>query len=57
MPEAYAPAMMCQSDNRLHFWLRIRPWYPLFQPYLLGVALLLPVLSALGFVAGGRELA
>ncbi len=41
----------------IHLWLRIKPWYARFQPYLLSVALLLPLLSALGDVAAGRELA
>src|SRR5204863_7934666 len=41
----------------LHYWLRFRPWYPRAAPWLLGVALLLPVLALLGFVAAGREVA
>ena len=41
----------------IHLWLRIKPWHSEALPYLLGVELLLPVLSALGFIAGGRELA
>lgn len=39
----------------LHFWLRLRPWYPRVVPYLFGVALLLPVLALLGFAHAGRE--
>src|SRR3989454_7327299 len=41
----------------LHYWLRFRPWYPRAAPWLLCVALLLPVLALLGFVAAGREVA
>ena len=37
--------------------LRLRPWYPRASYALFGVALLLPVLAALGFVEGGREAA
>jgi adenylate cyclase len=39
----------------LHFWLRLRPWYRRASPVLLGVAVLVPVLAALGLVTGGRE--
>jgi len=38
-----------------HFWLRLKKWYPRASPYLLAVALLLPVCGLLGFVGGGRE--
>src|SRR3989454_5889973 len=41
----------------LHYWLRFRPWYPRAAPWLFGVALLLPTLALLGFVAAGREVA
>jgi adenylate cyclase len=40
----------------LRFWLRLRPWYEIAQPFLYAAALLLPVLAVLGFVAGEREL-
>jgi adenylate cyclase len=39
----------------LHFWLRLRPWYPQAQPYLYAVAVLIPVLGLLGFVVAGRD--
>ncbi len=39
----------------LHFWLRLRAWYPRALPCLYAAALLLPVLSLLGFVESGRE--
>ena len=39
----------------LHFWLRLKPWYPKALPYLYAAALLLPVLSLLGFVESGVE--
>ncbi len=41
----------------LHFWLRLRPWYPRAAPALLAAAVLLPALALLGFADGGREAA
>jgi len=41
----------------VHFWLRFRPWYPRVRLTLFTVALLLPTLALLGFVAAGREVA
>ena len=38
----------------IHFWLRLRPWYPRVRPPLFGTAVLLPVLALLGFVNAGR---
>ena len=38
----------------LHFWLRLKPWYGPLAPYALAVAVLVPVVSALGVVVGGR---
>ena len=40
----------------LHFWLRLRSWYAKALPYLYAVALLLPVLSLLGFAESGLEI-
>tara|TARA_R110002110_G_scaffold88584_7_gene230832 strand:- start:4109 stop:5764 length:1656 start_codon:yes stop_codon:yes gene_type:complete len=40
----------------LHFWLRIKPWYPRALPWLFGVAVLLPVLATSGFLRAGMEL-
>jgi adenylate cyclase len=40
----------------IHFWLRLRPWYRSFQPWLFAVALLLPTLALIGFANAGREL-
>ena len=39
----------------MRFWLRLKPWYPQWQPALYAVALLLPTLAVLGFVEGGRQ--
>ncbi len=39
----------------LYFWLHLKPWYARAIPYLYGTALLLPVVSMLGYVAGGRR--
>jgi adenylate cyclase len=41
----------------LHFWLRLRAWYPRVAPILLSMAVLLPVLALLGFAQAGREVA
>ena len=38
----------------LHYWLRLKSWYRRLLPWLLGAAVLLPVLALLGFVNGGR---
>ena len=40
----------------MHFWLKLKPWFPRSAPYLFAFALLLPITSALGFVAAGREI-
>ena len=39
----------------LHFWLRLKPWYPGLQPYLSALALLWPALAIAGFASGGHE--
>jgi len=39
----------------LHFWLRLKPWYPRVVSLLFGIALLVPVLALLGFAQAGRE--
>ncbi|ACM38699.1 MULTISPECIES: adenylate/guanylate cyclase domain-containing protein [Rhizobium/Agrobacterium group] len=41
----------------IHFWLRFRPWYERSKAGLLTVAILLPILSLLGFVEMGRTIA
>ncbi len=41
----------------LHFWLRIRPWYARVQPMVLVAAVLVPVLSLLGVIEAGRQIA
>ena len=41
----------------IHFWLRLRPWYPRVAPLLLSLAVLLPAVALLGFAEGGREAA
>ena len=41
----------------LNYWLRVKPWFPPWRPYLGALALLVPVLALLGFVAGAREVA
>ena len=39
----------------LHFWLRLRPWYPRAAPWLLAAGVLCPALALAGFVAGGSR--
>lgn len=41
----------------VHYWLRLKPWYPIARPILRALALLLPVFALLGFADMGRELA
>jgi adenylate cyclase len=41
----------------LHFWLRVRPWYARLQSPALIVAVLVPVLSLLGMIEAGRQVA
>src|SRR6266478_5804110 len=41
----------------LHFWLRVRLWYGRLQPAALIVAVLVPVLSLLGMIEAGRQVA
>lgn len=38
----------------IYFWLRMRPWFTPLQPFLLGTAILVPVLGFAGFSVGGR---
>lgn len=40
----------------LHFWLKLKPWYPAAAPVLFATAILLPASSTFGFVAAGREI-
>ena len=41
----------------LHFWLRVRPWYARVHPAAVAVATLVPVLSLLGAIEAGRQVA
>ncbi|HEX6117963.1 MAG TPA: adenylate/guanylate cyclase domain-containing protein [Dongiaceae bacterium] len=41
----------------LNYWLRVKPWFLVWRPWLGAVALLVPVLALLGFVAGARAVA
>jgi len=41
----------------MHFWLRLRPWYPRMRAPLFAIAVLLPAVALLGFVNGGRTAA
>jgi len=40
----------------LWFWLRLKPWYPRWQPILYAFALLMPTLAILGALEGGRQI-
>lgn len=37
----------------IHFWLRIKPWYPQAVPLLYPLAVLVPILALLGFARSG----
>ena len=39
----------------IHFWLRTKSGYPQWQPYLFGLAALIPTLSLTGFIAAARR--
>ena len=39
----------------IHFWLRPKPAYARWRPYLLGFALLLPAFALAGYIAAGNE--
>ena len=39
----------------VHYWLRLKPFYPRCIPVLYGAALLVPVLALLGYAEAGRE--
>ncbi len=39
------------------FWLRLKPWYPRWQPLLYACALLVPTFAILGAFEGGRAVA
>jgi adenylate cyclase len=39
----------------LHFWLRLKPFYPRVRELLLSTAVLLPALALLGFYQGGQH--
>jgi len=41
----------------LHFWLRLKPWYPRLRVYFFAAALTVPLLALFGFVEAGREIA
>jgi len=40
----------------LHFWLKLKPWYPKCASYFQILAVVLPLSAAFGFVAAGREI-
>jgi adenylate cyclase len=37
----------------MHFWLRLKSWYPRLQQYLFATAILVPALALAGFVSAG----
>src|SRR5271166_1358835 len=39
----------------IHFWLRLKPFYPRVSELLLSIAVLLPALALLGFYQGGKQ--
>src|SRR5258706_172465 len=40
----------------LHYWLRLRSWYPAVQPLAFAAALLVPAIALAGFAAAGSNL-
>jgi len=40
----------------LHFWLRIKPWYPRWRALFVGFALLLPTVALCGYISAGNQL-
>src|SRR4051812_2051849 len=40
----------------IHYWLRIKRWYPAARPGLVAAALLIPSLALAGFAAAGNEI-
>jgi len=41
----------------VHFWLRLKAWYPRWQPWLFTLALLVPAAALAGFAGAGKEVA
>jgi adenylate cyclase len=41
----------------IHYWLKVKPWYPTALPILRALSLLVPAVSLLGFADTGQELA
>src|SRR6202012_4763688 len=39
----------------IHFWLRLKPFYPRAKGLLLSIAVLLPALALLGYYQGGKR--
>ena len=39
----------------IHNWLKVKPWYPSWQPHLYGLALLIQTMAIMGYVSGGFE--
>ncbi len=55
IPQTFALfAVWAHGCIGVHFWLRLKQWYPPFAPWLLGAAVLCPVLAYLGFVDAGQ---
>lgn len=40
----------------IYRWIRLKPWYPAFAPWLLGAAVLVPVMAYAGFAVAARQL-
>ena len=39
----------------IHFWLRIRPWYPNWMPFIVGFAVMVPTLALTGWIVAARR--
>jgi adenylate cyclase len=40
----------------IHYWLRTKPWYPVWRPLMFAFALLLPALALAGYVTSGNQI-
>lgn len=40
----------------MNFWLRYKPWFPVYKPYLAAATLLIPVLALVGYWSAAREI-
>ncbi|MGI9372143.1 MAG: adenylate/guanylate cyclase domain-containing protein [Hyphomicrobiales bacterium] len=49
------PLVWIHACIGIHFWLRMKPWYPRIQYVFLGIAVLVPSLAYAGFTVAARD--